>query len=66
MWSPNSRRFYHPRKDYSYGGDWFGLTPSNRLYASLGGYLGLAVGWVEGFEINFLVPCLALTFDGRH
>jgi hypothetical protein len=34
---------------------WFGLTPSRTgVFASLGGYLGLTVGWVEGLEINFL------------
>ena len=42
-------------KDYPYEGDWFGLTASRTgAYASLGGYLGLTIGWVEGFEINFL------------
>ena len=42
-------------KDYPYRGEWFGLTPSGTgAYASLGGYLGLTIGWVEGLEINFL------------
>ena len=42
-------------KDYPYRGEWFGLTPSRTgVFASLGGYLGLTVGWVEGLEINFL------------
>ena len=41
-------------KDYPYAGRWFGLTASgNGLFATLDGYLGLKIGWVEGFEINF-------------
>jgi hypothetical protein len=36
------------------------LTPSRSGFsASLGGYLGLAVGWVEGFEINLFFWCRA-------
>src|SRR6267143_3194599 len=51
-------------KDYPYEGDWFGLTPSRTgVYASLGGYLGVTIGWVEGFEINFLGAVLG--FDIR-
>jgi hypothetical protein len=42
-------------KDFPYGGEVFGFTPSGTgIRATLGGYLGLTVGWVEGFEINFL------------
>jgi hypothetical protein len=42
-------------KDYPYDGDMFGLTPSaTGVRISLGGYLGLTIGWVEGIEINFL------------
>jgi len=42
-------------KDYPYEGKSFGLTASGTgVYASLGGYLGLTIGWVEGFEFNFL------------
>jgi hypothetical protein len=33
------------------------------VFASLGGYLGLTVGWIEGFEINFLGAVLG--FDIR-
>lgn len=51
-------------KDYPYEGDWFGRTPSRTgVYASLGGYLGLTIGWVEGFEINLLGAVLG--FDIR-
>lgn len=42
-------------KDFPYGGEYFGLTPSGTgIRATFGGYLGLSVGWVEGLEINFL------------
>jgi hypothetical protein len=42
-------------KDFPYGGEYFGVTPSGTgIRATLGGYLGLTVGWVEGLEINFL------------
>jgi hypothetical protein len=30
------------------------------VFASLGGYLGLTVGWVEGIELNFLGGVLGL------
>ena len=41
-------------KDYPYHGEWFGLTPSRTgMFVSLGGYLGLTVGWIEGIELNF-------------
>ena len=40
---------------------WFGLTPSGTgAFVSLGGYLGLTVGWIEGVEINFLGGVLGL------
>jgi hypothetical protein len=40
-------------KDYPYDGRWFGLTPSGTgVFVSLGGYIGLTTGWVEGFELN--------------
>jgi hypothetical protein len=42
-------------KDFPYNGEIFGLTPSaTGIRVTLGGYLGLTVGWVEGIEINFL------------
>jgi len=42
-------------KDFPYDGDVFGWTPSGTgVRVSLGGYLGLTIGWVEGIEINFL------------
>lgn len=48
-------------KDFPYGGKWVGRTASGTgVYASLGGYLGLTVGWVEGIELNFLGGVLGL------
>lgn len=42
-------------KDYPYDGRWLRPTPSRTgLRLSLGGYAGLAVGWVEGVEVNIL------------
>jgi Protein of unknown function (DUF3750) len=42
-------------KDFPYNGAMFGWTPSATGFrVTLGGYLGLTVGWVEGIEINFL------------
>jgi Protein of unknown function (DUF3750) len=42
-------------KDFPYNGAMFGLTPSaTGIRVTLGGYLGLTIGWVEGIEINFL------------
>jgi hypothetical protein len=42
-------------KDFPYNGEMFGPTASGTgVRLSLGGYLGLAVGWIEGIEINFL------------
>ena len=51
-------------KDYPYSGAWFGLTPSRTgAFVSLGGYLGLTIGWIEGVELNFLGGVLG--FDLR-
>ena len=42
-------------KDFPYDGDMFGWTASGTgVRVTLGGYLGLALGWVEGIEVNFL------------
>jgi hypothetical protein len=42
-------------KDFPYDGDMFGMTPSGTgIRVTLGGYLGLTIGWVEGIEINLL------------
>ena len=42
-------------KDWPLSGEWFGLTPSRTgVRLSLGGFLGVAVGWIEGVEVNFL------------
>jgi hypothetical protein len=48
-------------KDYPYRGEWCGLTASRTgVFVSLGGYLGLTIGWVEGLEVNFLGGVLGL------
>jgi hypothetical protein len=42
-------------KDFPYNGEIAGLTPSRTgVWITLDGYLGLTIGWVEGFEVNFL------------
>ena len=42
-------------KDFPYDGRWVGLPPSGTgLRINAGGYLGVTVGWVEGFEVNVL------------
>lgn len=51
-------------KDYPVNGEWFGLTPSaTGVRLTLDGYVGLTLGWVEGFEINLLGAVLG--FDLR-
>jgi Protein of unknown function (DUF3750) len=51
-------------KDYPYTGRWFGFTPSGTgVYVTLSGYLGLKIGWVEGFEFNLFGAVLG--FDVR-
>ena len=48
-------------KDYPYRGEWYGLTSSRTgVFVSLGGYLGLTIGWVEGLELNFFGGVLGL------
>lgn len=48
-------------KDFPYTGRWAGLTPSGTgIYASLAGYVGFSIGWVEGLEINFFGAVLGL------
>jgi hypothetical protein len=48
-------------KDFPYRGTWLGRTASGTgVFASLGGYLGLTIGWVEGIELNFFCGVLGL------
>lgn len=48
-------------KDYPYRGDWYGVTSSGTgIFVSLGGYLGLRVGWIEGLEFNLLGGVIGL------
>jgi hypothetical protein len=48
-------------KDYPYGEAWYGVTASRTgVFFSLGGYLGLTVGWVEGVELNFFGAVVGL------
>jgi hypothetical protein len=48
-------------KDFPYRGAWVGRTASGTgVFASLGGYLGLTIGWVEGIELNFFCGVLGL------
>ena len=48
-------------KDYPLDGRWIGLTPSRTgVRASLGGYLGVTLGWVEGVEVNVFGAVLGL------
>ncbi len=42
-------------KDYPHDGRWWSRTPSGTgVRLTLGGYLGLTIGWVEGIELNVL------------
>ncbi len=51
-------------KDFPYTGRWIGVTSSGTgVYMSLAGYVGLTIGWVEGFELNFFGAVLG--FDIR-
>jgi hypothetical protein len=48
-------------KNYPYHGRRIGITPSGTgAFLSLGGYLGLTIGWVEGIELNFFGAVLGL------
>ncbi|NEW86125.1 DUF3750 domain-containing protein [Rhodopseudomonas sp. WA056] len=48
-------------KDYPWDGGWIAWTPSGTgVRATLGGYLGLTLGWIEGVEINLLGAVLGL------
>jgi len=48
-------------KDYPYAGNWYGLTPSRTgVFVSLGGYVGVIIGWVEGIELNVFGGVLGL------
>jgi Protein of unknown function (DUF3750) len=52
-------------KDFPYDGKWYGLTPSRTgVFVSLGGYVGVIAGWVEGIELNVFGGVLGL--DIRH
>jgi len=47
-------------KDFPYDG-WWGRTASGTgVFVSLGGYLGLTVGWIEGIELNFFGGVLGI------
>jgi hypothetical protein len=51
-------------KDFPYDGRWIGMTSSGMgVYVSLAGYVGLTIGWVEGFEFNFFGAVIG--FDVR-
>jgi hypothetical protein len=48
-------------KDFPYDGRWIGITPSGTgAFATLAGYIGLTVGWIEGLELNFFGAVLGL------
>jgi hypothetical protein len=48
-------------KNYPYHGRSIGITPSGTgAFVSLGGYLGLTIGWVEGVELDFFGAVLGL------
>jgi hypothetical protein len=53
-------------KDYPYRSEWVGFTPSGTgVFATLGGYVGLTIGWVEGVELNFFGGVLGSICAGR-
>jgi hypothetical protein len=48
-------------KDYPYDGDWLGRTASGTGWrATLGGYVGVTIGWLEGIELNILGAVLGV------
>lgn len=48
-------------KDFPYTGKWFGLSPSGTgVYASVAGFVGLKLGWIEGVEVNFFGAVLGI------
>lgn len=50
-------------KDFPVDGDWFASTPSGTGFrATLGGYAGLTLALVEGFEINILGAVVGVDF----
>jgi hypothetical protein len=49
-------------RDFPIDGQWIGHTPGGGWRLSLGGYAGVAVGPVEGIEINFLGLVAGLDF----
>ena len=53
-------------KDYPYRGEWIGFTPSGTgVFATLGGYIGLTIGWVEGVELNVFGGVLGFDLRSR-
>ena len=50
-------------KDFPADGRWIALTPSHTgLRLTLGGYAGVTIGWVEGFELNLFGGVLGCDF----
>ncbi|WP_375778691.1 DUF3750 domain-containing protein [Bradyrhizobium sp. ma5] len=51
-------------KDFPYDGRWVGVTPSSTgVFVTFAGYVGLTIGWIEGFELNLFGAVLG--FDIR-
>jgi hypothetical protein len=50
-------------KDFPYEGRWIRLTPSRTgVQINANGYIGVTLGWVEGFELNILGAVVGLDF----
>lgn len=48
-------------KDFPANGKWIGVTGSRTgVYATLGGYAGITIGWVEGLELNLFGAVIGL------